>query len=867
MPPAKAPPPDAATPAGDTASGGAPALRTGAAPRTVPAKNTPAINSPARSATGPKPVPDRLPPGTPPPAVAKRLAAIAARPVGYAGADAAPEPPTAPIAFGGSPPPFRTEADVPRDTRDIGAAPPGKVMAARKTVAPPPRELGATLTQSAPVNEVASAAKPASYGGLGGLFASRRAASAKLDTTAAKVAAPPAAVLAKQPPVKGAARAPGPGVQGTASMGTAPPDAAPISGNRKDVDRRASQNERDSMTVFGARRQAKAAARPGKPRFLLAILIAALIAVLAGVAAWAAVFPESRVAAWLGMEPEVQIAAAPEPAPVQDGAPSGADVGGAAETGSADTDIVVPLETGPDAPDIAAALAAPGAETAPGQPADAAGPVTADAAPALPEQVGPDARPLAQTDPPAPTPLPEPERVAVIPARGVASGAVPTPAEADRFYAATGVWLRAPRLPLRPEAEVLSGVSPTTLPEPTTIADRPVLAAIAPDGRVPDQRNPPGADVEFPRDARGFLLATADGIVTPGGMVIYAAAPPVIPPTRPGTPAPPAPTPTVTVTDNGFPNALATMPGRPALRPAAFADLFGPLSIDDAATAATQPLPDAPPDAPDAEAGSAEDTGAGIVEDIASVPSALPGGVSLDGLRPPGRPEDLSAAPAPDVLVAFAGPRPPVRSQDPAPADTTIDTTVEDAVEDALEAPPVENTVSSALAAIVAAGPDPLATATRLAVASAPRPDPRPRNFSQVVANSQTRTRTATAAAAPAPTPAAPPAAAAGIPRSADDDGEPEPASGAAAAPTGPTARTVAAAATQESVIDLGRVNLIGVYGRPNNRSALIRLSNGRYIRVGIGDSLEGGQVTAIGDNALNYVVRGQLYALVIPEE
>jgi Tfp pilus assembly protein PilP len=65
--------------------------------------------------------------------------------------------------------------------------------------------------------------------------------------------------------------------------------------------------------------------------------------------------------------------------------------------------------------------------------------------------------------------------------------------------------------------------------------------------------------------------------------------------------------------------------------------------------------------------------------------------------------------------------------------------------------------------------------------------------------------------------------------------------------------------------MNLSDMNLIGVFGSPNNRRALIRLSNGRFTQVRIGDTLDGGQVTAIGDNALNYVKRGRLYMLAVP--
>jgi Tfp pilus assembly protein PilP len=84
-------------------------------------------------------------------------------------------------------------------------------------------------------------------------------------------------------------------------------------------------------------------------------------------------------------------------------------------------------------------------------------------------------------------------------------------------------------------------------------------------------------------------------------------------------------------------------------------------------------------------------------------------------------------------------------------------------------------------------------------------------------------------------------------------------------APNGPVPGGVATNATLQEAIDLREVNLIGVFGRPNDRRALVRLANGRYVRVGVGDSLDGGQVAAIGDNALNYVKRGQTITIAIP--
>ena len=90
-------------------------------------------------------------------------------------------------------------------------------------------------------------------------------------------------------------------------------------------------------------------------------------------------------------------------------------------------------------------------------------------------------------------------------------------------------------------------------------------------------------------------------------------------------------------------------------------------------------------------------------------------------------------------------------------------------------------------------------------------------------------------------------------------------ASSAAATPTGSVPRSVADAATQDSTINLRNVNLIGVYGRSNDRRALVRLTNGRYVKVEVGTSFQGGRITVIGDSALNYVVGGQTYSLQVP--
>lgn len=84
--------------------------------------------------------------------------------------------------------------------------------------------------------------------------------------------------------------------------------------------------------------------------------------------------------------------------------------------------------------------------------------------------------------------------------------------------------------------------------------------------------------------------------------------------------------------------------------------------------------------------------------------------------------------------------------------------------------------------------------------------------------------------------------------------------------PSAPTATSVARAATEKNVLRLRRVNLIGVYGGPSDRRALVRLANGRYKKVQVGDRLDGGRVTAIGASELRYSKGGRDLALKMPQ-
>lgn len=84
-------------------------------------------------------------------------------------------------------------------------------------------------------------------------------------------------------------------------------------------------------------------------------------------------------------------------------------------------------------------------------------------------------------------------------------------------------------------------------------------------------------------------------------------------------------------------------------------------------------------------------------------------------------------------------------------------------------------------------------------------------------------------------------------------------------APTAPSSATVAKQATVRNAINLNKVNLIGVSGSPSARRAMVRLPNARYQKVKVGDRLDGGRVTAIGDSELRYVKGGRNVLLKMP--
>ena len=430
-------------------------------------------------------------------------------------------------------------------------------------------------------------------------------------------------------------------------------------------------------------------------------------------------------------------------------------------------------------------------------------------------------------------------------------GRVLSPAEANRIYAATGVYQRAPRLPLTPRTSTLDGLErAVSRPTPTKLAALPLpeLTLMLPDPNIVTPTNPPAAGVTFARDLRGFILATPEGTTTPDGVVVFAGAPEKVPPFRPGT----------EVSDvaverplTGGNAPLVLIAGRPPKSPPPRPDGLAPVpnAVADTASVDSNILSQAeglivlsgapaktPPQrpeglAPETIAEPAPDELAEAEPEIAEVIAeqtdsieinpqnvTTSNGTNLANYRPSVRPQGLVPEPAVDFLAladpALAGNRPALR---PASIVPTL--------------PVPETDISAVIAALAEVAPD---SPTAQAVARSTRPDSRPRNFSQVVASARRNPQATVTSSAPAIS-------------------------------SGPIPGGVARAATVENAIRLRDINLIGVFGRGNDRRALVRLGNGRFVRVQVGSDLDGGKVTAIGDSALNYVKRGRTYALELP--
>ncbi|TMM55058.1 hypothetical protein [Sulfitobacter sabulilitoris] len=254
----------------------------------------------------------------------------------------------------------------------------------------------------------------------------------------------------------------------------------------------------------------------------------------------------------------------------------------------------------------------------------------------------------------------------------------------------------------------------------------------------------------------------------------------------------------------------------------------------------------------------------------ASISSPSPAGTQFT-LRPDGLVVASAAgALSPDGYTVFAGPPPRV----PPPTPTRFETSPEQAVIDSAmtsalaqlrprtrpdelmennERATLDGLTRSELAGLrprlrpetaKQATEDADDAPTAAATATSRLPNSRPGNFSQIV-QSATQQPAASASAASTAT------VASVAPRTVT--------------PSIPSSASVAREATLKNALNLRRINLIGVYGKPSARRALVRLSNGRYQKLEVGDRIDGGRVSAIGDSELRYQKGGRNVVLTMP--
>lgn len=113
----------------------------------------------------------------------------------------------------------------------------------------------------------------------------------------------------------------------------------------------------------------------------------------------------------------------------------------------------------------------------------------------------------------------------------VLEAALPTPTGAA-LYAATGIWDRAPQQPLAPESDTVDAIylaSFETNQETHDAIALPAPTSFGVDPRVAQQNNPVAADIQIDLDERGLVIATAEGAISPEGIMVYLGKPASLP--------------------------------------------------------------------------------------------------------------------------------------------------------------------------------------------------------------------------------------------------------------------------------------------------------------------------------------------------
>jgi len=388
------------------------------------------------------------------------------------------------------------------------------------------------------------------------------------------------------------------------------------------------------------------------------------------------------------------------------------------------------------------------------------------------------------------------------------------PADADETsrYAATGVEAAPPASPDAPGADRIEDLFLSRSDTPLRAQDR--VAALSqpqeagpevPDGLMP----PPAPGARFDLDENGLVVATPEGAVSPQGVLVTAGAPPAVPPEAPDRPA------TAPEPPSEDDLVIPVNAGEPALRPRTRPGDAGPR--DDAALdVADDPLP-----ADDAE------TLVTRLAALSPMPRPARPGDAADVAEDADEADEAPLTPQPAVLVNSS----PDITPEARPASLTAALTQADTEAGTATGSAAASAAAAALAGLATALEEPISP---YAVAASQRPANRPSGLAARVAQAREEpVRVAQASAV--------------------------------VRPSAPTRGSVASRATVANAINLRRVNLVGVYGTQSNRRALVRLPSGRFVKVKVGDRVDGGRVRAIGDSQLSYVKGGRQIVLEMP--
>ena len=343
--------------------------------------------------------------------------------------------------------------------------------------------------------------------------------------------------------------------------------------------------------------------------------------------------------------------------------------------------------------------------------------------------------------------------------------------------------------------------------------------------RPPSLTPPAPLGATFNLNNKGLIVATPEGALSPDGVVVYLGLPPQVPGVRPGTPAP-------------APSLIAP---EPELSETASLSVAPEISIEPNPESTTsEPTVETtaePAVEPSVEPGT-EPTTETASEDVTepaseTVPPLTPEQEILRQIRPIARPasfdETFDQAPNGEgfTLEQLASIRPTIR---PPSIQEEVAADEPDLPESETDA---ENDETDAEAD------------AEFALASSTIPRGRPAAVERAAAVFLEKRRE-TAESNPSP--------------------KPEVEVAAVVVPNVPARASVARAATERNAINLSKVNLIGVYGSSSDRRALVRLKSGRYVKVEVGDRVDGGRVAAISDTELRYVKSGRNITLKLPK-